>query len=472
MGVYKYDSTNDELNPIAGSTTYADLAVGSIIPYGGTTPPISFLLCDGLEIPKADYPELYAVIGDAFGSAAEATHFKLPDLRECVPVGVGKNITKSIANHDRYNLGQFKDDELGTHDHPLKTVTTATYNTAGVPVGVAVNNTPTSATHGKQVGVNYIIKAKNTGYPSDIGDAVENLVEDLMDDYQTKDLATPITIGGVSQTTVESALSGINEIVAQQYHKYFASTHDRYVELGTLIYSPSSLNRLATLNILVFYEGGIGQICVDIQSRNSSVKVKGWTDIDLTTSGLGTPKIVLSNENNETCHVYLDCNYMYLFIDMYVTHHSGDFTVGNFSASASVTGTEVFNSTTNPSIVNVQNIISGLSYSTSETKTGGTWIDGKPIYRKCFEVTTPSSADIVTTVASLPTGFEHMVNLYGVIYAPKNEYTLSCDMSSSDYALAFLRVGTNANPIGVAMKVGSAVTSKTAKIVLEYTKTT
>lgn len=212
MGVYKYDSTNDELNPIAGSTTYADLAVGSIIPYGGTTPPISFLLCDGLEIPKADYPELYAVIGDAFGSAAEATYFKLPDLRECVPVGAGKNITKSIANHDRYNLGQFKDDELGTHDHPLKTVTTATYNTAGVPVGVAVNNTPTSATHGKQVGVNYIIKAKNTGYPSDIGDAVENLVEDLMDDYQTKDLATPITIGGTSQTTVEGALGALENI--------------------------------------------------------------------------------------------------------------------------------------------------------------------------------------------------------------------------------------------------------------------
>lgn len=206
MGVYKYDSTNDELNPIAGSTTYADLAVGSIIPYGGTTPPISFLMCDGLEVPKADYPELYAVIGDAFGSASETTHFKLPDLRECVPVGVGKNITKSIANHDRYNLGQFKDDALGTHDHPLKTVTTATYNTAGVPVGVAVNNTPTSATHGKQVGVNYIIKAKNTGCPSDIGDAVEDLVEDLMDDYQTKDLTSAVE----GATTVEGALSALS----------------------------------------------------------------------------------------------------------------------------------------------------------------------------------------------------------------------------------------------------------------------
>ena len=214
MGVYKYDSTNDELNPIAGSTTYADLAVGSIIPYGGATPPISFLICDGAEVAKEDYPELYAVIGDLFGTATEATHFMLPDLRESVPVGVGKNITKSIANHDRYNLGQFKDDALGTHDHPLKTVTTATYNTAGVPVGVATNNTPTTATHGKQVGVNYIIKAKNTGYPSDIGDAVENLVEDLMDDYQTKALETPLTIGGTSQTTVEGALGGLNTVSA------------------------------------------------------------------------------------------------------------------------------------------------------------------------------------------------------------------------------------------------------------------
>ena len=168
---------------------YADMPIGTIVPFGGSGAPTMFLLCDGSEVAKATYPELYEVIGDAFGTASDATLFRLPDLRECVPVGVGKNVTKSIANHDRYNLGQFKDDALGTHDHPLKTVTTATYNTAGVPVGVAVNNTPTTATHGKQVGVNYIIKAKESGMPTDVTEGVRDVVSE-MESYTTAETDT------------------------------------------------------------------------------------------------------------------------------------------------------------------------------------------------------------------------------------------------------------------------------------------
>ena len=168
---------------------YADMPIGTIVPFGGSGAPTMFLLCDGSEVAKATYPELYEVIGDVFGTASDATLFCLPDLRECVPVGVGKNITKSITNHDRYNLGQFKDDALGTHDHPLKTVTTATYNTAGVPVGVAVNNTPTTATHGKQVGVNYIIKAKESGMPTDVTEGVRDVVSE-MEGYSTAETDT------------------------------------------------------------------------------------------------------------------------------------------------------------------------------------------------------------------------------------------------------------------------------------------
>lgn len=168
---------------------YADMPIGTIVPFGGAGAPTMFLLCDGSEVAKATYPELYEVIGDVFGTASDATLFRLPDLRECVPVGAGKNITKSITNHDRYTLGQFKDDELGTHDHPLKTVTTATYNTAGVPVGVANNNTPTTATHGKQVGVNYIIKAKESGVPADVTENVRDVVSE-MESYSTAEIDT------------------------------------------------------------------------------------------------------------------------------------------------------------------------------------------------------------------------------------------------------------------------------------------
>lgn len=207
---------------------YADMPIGTIVPFGGSGAPTMFLLCDGSEVAKATYPELYEVIGDVFGTASDATLFCLPDLRECVPVGVGKNITKSITNHDRYNLGQFKDDALGTHDHPLKTVTTATYNTAGVPVGVAVNNTPTTATHGKQVGVNYIIKAKESGMPTDVTEGVRDVVS-TMESYSTAETDTGKTwIDGKriyrkvftgtfnNGTVVSTDLENINEITLFQ----------------------------------------------------------------------------------------------------------------------------------------------------------------------------------------------------------------------------------------------------------------
>ena len=57
MGVYKYNATDDELNPIAGSTTYAENPIGSIIPFGGTTSPAGWLFCRGQELLRADYAE-------------------------------------------------------------------------------------------------------------------------------------------------------------------------------------------------------------------------------------------------------------------------------------------------------------------------------------------------------------------------------------------------------------------------------
>lgn len=357
MGVYKYDSTNDELNPIAGSTTYADLAVGSIIPYGGATPPISFLICDGAEVAKEDYPELYAVIGDLFGTATEATHFMLPDLRESVPVGVGKNITKSIANHDRYNLGQFKDDALGTHDHPLKTVTTATYNTAGVPVGVATNNTPTTATHGKQVGVNYIIKAKNTGYPSDIGDAVENLVEDLMDDYQTKALETPLTIGGTSQTTVEGALGGLNTVSA--------STKSHFELLGA--------EESKELDIYIDYNFYQDDSTFDwTTAKITSLCAKIATLLDEKNVGRGLIKCINGYEFFGHYNYFVSANVTYF-----------DAVVSSYTKDAH------WHLVKNGTLTNGYRIFDTDTYSTSETLTNKVFQNGKPVYRKCGFVAGP-----------------------------------------------------------------------------------
>ena len=48
-------------------------------PYGGTSAPGGWLLCNGSSLLRADYPVLFAVIGTSYGSI-DGSHFTLPNL--------------------------------------------------------------------------------------------------------------------------------------------------------------------------------------------------------------------------------------------------------------------------------------------------------------------------------------------------------------------------------------------------------
>lgn len=206
MSVNKVNSDGSLLR-VAGGTLYADSPIGTIVPFGGSTIPSGYLLCNGAEVLKTTYAELYAVIGDAFGTASVSTKFVLPDLRETVPVGVGENDTQTITVHDTYTLGEFKDDSLGKHDHPLIVSTRATYNTAGVPVGIGNNNTPTTATHGKQLGVNYIIKAKQVAVPFDVAEYIRN--QNVLSDYETASSSFTAEYDGFISVRVSGTGQGV-----------------------------------------------------------------------------------------------------------------------------------------------------------------------------------------------------------------------------------------------------------------------
>ena len=114
MSVNKYNSTTGELERIAGGTLYADAPIGTISPFGGSVVPSGYLLCNGAEVLKTTYAELYAVIGDAFGTASANTKFMLPDLRESVPKGAGLT-GHTVGAHldaDGLAIGEFLDDRV------------------------------------------------------------------------------------------------------------------------------------------------------------------------------------------------------------------------------------------------------------------------------------------------------------------------------------------------------------------------
>lgn len=96
-------------NVVDGSITAAKLAedavttrIGEIIMWPGVSAVEpdgagdTLLYCNGASVLQSAYPELFAILGTAYGVPVNAgTHFVLPDFREKVPYGVG--VTETIG---------------------------------------------------------------------------------------------------------------------------------------------------------------------------------------------------------------------------------------------------------------------------------------------------------------------------------------------------------------------------------------
>ena len=65
--------------------------VGFVLPYYGETAPPGTLACDGSEISRTVYDELFAVLGTKAGAGDGSTTFNLPDLRGQFVRGTGGN---------------------------------------------------------------------------------------------------------------------------------------------------------------------------------------------------------------------------------------------------------------------------------------------------------------------------------------------------------------------------------------------
>ena len=64
---------------------------GTILPYGSSTIPSGYLLCNGAAVSRTKYAGLFARIGTAYGAGDGSTTFNLPDMRDRYPIGAGTN---------------------------------------------------------------------------------------------------------------------------------------------------------------------------------------------------------------------------------------------------------------------------------------------------------------------------------------------------------------------------------------------
>lgn len=119
------------LDKLADAVKEFLVPTGTLLPYGGSSAPSGFLLCDGSEVSRTTYAALDAILGTTFGSytngsgGAGTTHFRLPDTRGIFLRGAGTQ-TISTINYSG-TLGTKQADQMQGHIH------TTSY--AGVVVG-------------------------------------------------------------------------------------------------------------------------------------------------------------------------------------------------------------------------------------------------------------------------------------------------------------------------------------------------
>lgn len=162
--------------------------VGSLLHTYKKSNPSGYLFCDGSTFDQTKYPLLYAYLGSNV----------LPDYREVVEVGAEQNTTDSIANHDVYAEGQFKDDQLQDHSHSKMwhdkegitiPAQTGIYNFQnGDTDDDAVGARTGTTTHGKQKAVFVYIKA-TSGLSENAQDNVINTLNEQRS-YSTEEVNT------------------------------------------------------------------------------------------------------------------------------------------------------------------------------------------------------------------------------------------------------------------------------------------
>jgi microcystin-dependent protein len=94
--VNEFNGNIESTNIKDGTIAVADLSsavqanflpAGLVAPYGGSTAPTGWLLCDGSAVDRTTYATLFAVVGTSFGSGNGSTTFNLPDMSSRTVMG-------------------------------------------------------------------------------------------------------------------------------------------------------------------------------------------------------------------------------------------------------------------------------------------------------------------------------------------------------------------------------------------------
>ena len=240
---------------------------------------------------------------------------------------------------------------------------------------------------------------------------------------QNQTLDTPITVGGVSKTTVEGALGGLNDISVPRFY-----------------YNPDTSHEIE-------------------QNRIDAIEYILNNLIDVTT-------FVRPRKIEATVRYSGGVYFQYTFTADWESTSANGCDILEVGAYNKIIGTWMGRRTNATGIwaVEKRGVFleqSNVSYSTSETKTGGTWIDGKPIYRKVYNnlsMGAPTTGTVWQSFGiTLPTNMNKLVG--GRIARGDNVLCNEIALRKDTNDISYINKTFNAS-------TGNVI------LILEYTKTT
>ncbi len=130
------------------------MPVGALLDYAGPNPPPGWLACDGRQISRTTYSELFAAIGTAWGNGDGSTTFNLPPANGRAAIGAG-SVTDANGTVRTYSFAQrvgrvsYTLLQANVPNYTIYTDTVAAHSHGGATVGAGshAHTTDAQGTH-------------------------------------------------------------------------------------------------------------------------------------------------------------------------------------------------------------------------------------------------------------------------------------------------------------------------------------
>lgn len=213
---------------------FSTCPIGTVLSFAGQTAPHGYLLCDGASYKVADYPHLYAVIGNTYGG--DSTNFNVPNLVDKFVQGSTTSGTEKEAGLPNITGGWMPSVPVGYENYATGAVaaeikSSGLVSSSGtqlaIGAGFKIDASKSSAVYGKSTTVQppaltmvYIIKAFHTNEGVDS----KNEVSDPIIEYVDGEIAKV-------ETEVKGSIEELNNNLNKPAHGFDIL----FIENGVLV---------------------------------------------------------------------------------------------------------------------------------------------------------------------------------------------------------------------------------------------